>query len=115
MAFLQQIPETVHTSRNTKRNVFLFKHFLNTTIDVHDGEELLHFKVTEHLIHFCASSFILTRRFGVTHVPKKTKKQKEAESKKNQAKLKKSSKLKSKLGKTKGKIKKKTNKKNKNK
>lgn len=80
--------------RLQKRNIFLFKHFLGKTFYLYNGYKVKLLRVTKSFLGFYASAFILSRYFGVEHVLKKTKKQKEAELRTKNAK-------KTKLGKSK--------------
>ncbi len=70
------------------RNIYLFSHFLNCHFVCYTGCDDFVFKVNENVLKLKLSSFVITRKFGVVHIPKKTKKQKELEEQKRKTKSK---------------------------
>jgi ribosomal protein S19 len=70
------------------RNIYLFRHFLGCEFTCYTGCDDFVFNVTKNTLGLKLSSFVVTRKFGIVHIPKKTKKQKELEERKRKPKSK---------------------------
>jgi ribosomal protein S19 len=70
------------------RNIYIFKHFFGCKFVCYNGCDDFTFFATKNVLLQRVSSFIVTRKFGVIHVPKKTKKQKQLEEQKRRLKTK---------------------------
>jgi ribosomal protein S19 len=62
--------------QSTLRNIFIFKNFLKSHFFLYNGFVFKLLKVTKEILFMRMSSFILTRKFGVLYIEKKSKKQK---------------------------------------